>query len=145
MLCTLFVRCTACVLYTKCTMQMRNGEVLSVYTCLHRVTVTLFSACACIHWLYKYIQIWNDFSCTYKGINKWRFFPKGWLTTCKETRFLTPVANRAMVQAVILRPLKAQARVRARISQFGICGGQRGTGTGFFELVGIPLSVSFHR
>jgi hypothetical protein len=36
-----------------------------------------------------------------------------------------------MSQAVSRRPLTAEARVQARISPCGICGGQRGTVTGF--------------
>jgi hypothetical protein len=39
--------------------------------------------------------------------------------------------GRAMAQAVIRRPLTAEARVRPRVSPRGICGGQSGTGTGF--------------
>jgi hypothetical protein len=36
-----------------------------------------------------------------------------------------------MVQAVGRRPLTSEARVRAWVSPCVICGGQRGTGTGF--------------
>jgi hypothetical protein len=36
-----------------------------------------------------------------------------------------------MAQAVSRRPLTAEARVRSRVSQCGVCGGQSGTGTGF--------------
>jgi hypothetical protein len=36
-----------------------------------------------------------------------------------------------MSQAVIRRPLTAEARIRARVNPCGICGGQSGTGTGF--------------
>jgi hypothetical protein len=36
-----------------------------------------------------------------------------------------------MAQAASSRPLTAEARVRARISSRGICGGQSLTGTGF--------------
>jgi hypothetical protein len=39
--------------------------------------------------------------------------------------------GRATAQAVSRRPLAAEARVRARVSPCGICGGQSGTGTGF--------------
>jgi hypothetical protein len=39
---------------------------------------------------------------------------------------------RAMAQAVTRRPLTADARVRAGVSPCGTCGGQSGTGTGFF-------------
>jgi hypothetical protein len=54
-----------------------------------------------------------------------------------------------MAQAVSRRPLTAEARVRSRIIQCGICGGQSGTGTGFslstsvfpcqFHSTGAPL------
>ena len=37
-----------------------------------------------------------------------------------------------MTQAVSRRPLTAEARVRSRVIPCGICGGQSGTGTGFF-------------
>jgi hypothetical protein len=40
--------------------------------------------------------------------------------------------GRAMPQAVSRRPVTAEARVRSRVSPCGICGGQSGTGTGFF-------------
>jgi hypothetical protein len=36
-----------------------------------------------------------------------------------------------MAQAVSRRPLTEEARVRARVSARGICGGQSGTGTDF--------------
>jgi hypothetical protein len=36
-----------------------------------------------------------------------------------------------MAQAVSRRPLTAEARVRARVGQCGICDGQSGTVTGF--------------
>ena len=40
-----------------------------------------------------------------------------------------------MTQAVSRRPLTAEAQVRSRVIPFGICGGQSGTGTGFFSRV----------
>jgi hypothetical protein len=50
--------------------------------------------------------------------------------------------GRAMAQVVSRRPLTAEARVRVRVSPCGICGGQSGTGTGFFsEFFGFPLSI----
>jgi hypothetical protein len=36
-----------------------------------------------------------------------------------------------MTQFVGNRPLTAEARVRARVNPYGICGEQSGTGTGF--------------
>jgi hypothetical protein len=39
--------------------------------------------------------------------------------------------GRAMAQAVSRRPLTAEARVRSRVSECGICGGQSGTETVF--------------
>jgi hypothetical protein len=51
-----------------------------------------------------------------------------------------------MVQAVSRRPLTAEARCRSGPSPCGICGGQSGTGTGFFsEYFSFSLSISFHR
>jgi hypothetical protein len=40
--------------------------------------------------------------------------------------------GRAKAQVVSRQPLTEEARVRAWISQYWICGGQRGTGTGFY-------------
>jgi hypothetical protein len=59
---------------------------------------------------------------------------------------VTSYNGRAMVQVVSRRPLTAEARFRALDNPCGICGGQSGTGTGFFsEFFGFPLWVSFHR
>jgi hypothetical protein len=42
------------------------------------------------------------------------------------------MVGRAMAQAVSRQHPTADARVRARVGPLGICGGQSGTGTGFF-------------
>jgi hypothetical protein len=58
---------------------------------------------------------------------------------------VTVLLGRAMAQ-VSRRPLTAEARVHALVNPRGICGGQSGTGTGFFsEFFGFTLSISFHR
>jgi hypothetical protein len=55
-----------------------------------------------------------------------------------------------MAQVVSHRPLTAEARVRARVSPCGICGGQSGTGTGFsseffgFSSVSIIIPPGVH-
>jgi hypothetical protein len=46
-----------------------------------------------------------------------------------------------MVQVVSRRPLTVEARVRARVNPCRICGGKSGTGTGFSEFLGFPLSI----
>jgi hypothetical protein len=51
-----------------------------------------------------------------------------------------------MAQAVSRRPATGEFGVRCRVSPCWICGGQNGTGTGFFpEYFGFNLSVSFRR
>jgi hypothetical protein len=51
-----------------------------------------------------------------------------------------------MTQAVSRRPVIAEARFRSRVSLCEICGGQSGTGTGFFpEYLGVPLLISFNQ
>jgi hypothetical protein len=54
--------------------------------------------------------------------------------------------GRTVAQAVSRRPLTAEARIRARASPSGICGGQSGTGTGFSpSFSAFPISfVGFH-
>jgi hypothetical protein len=45
-----------------------------------------------------------------------------------------------MAQAVSLWHLTAEDRVRARVTAFMLCGGQSGTGTGFFfRVLRFPL------
>jgi hypothetical protein len=45
---------------------------------------------------------------------------------------LTGYIGRAMAQVVSRRPVTTEALVRARVNPCGICGGQSGTGKGFF-------------
>jgi hypothetical protein len=51
-----------------------------------------------------------------------------------------------MVQAIILRPFIAEARVRVRVSPCEICAEKSGSGTGIFsEFFSFPLPVSFNQ
>jgi hypothetical protein len=53
--------------------------------------------------------------------------------------------GRAMHQAVISRPVTEETRVRARVSPYGICGGQSSNRTGFSPRSSVfPVSV-IHR
>jgi hypothetical protein len=47
-----------------------------------------------------------------------------------------------MAQAVSRRPLTAETRVRSQVGPCGICGGQRGIGTGFSPSTVFPCQ--FH-
>jgi hypothetical protein len=50
--------------------------------------------------------------------------------------------GRGIAQVVSRRPLIGEARVRARVSPCGICGGQSDTGAGFSpSSSGFPLSI----
>jgi hypothetical protein len=49
--------------------------------------------------------------------------------------------GRGIVQAVSRRLSTAAARVRAHIRSLGICGGQSGTGAGFFRVLWFPLPI----
>jgi hypothetical protein len=48
---------------------------------------------------------------------------------------MTYFQGRAIAQAVSRRLLTAEARFRAQNSQWGFCGGQSGTGTGFIQVL----------
>jgi hypothetical protein len=49
-----------------------------------------------------------------------------------------------MAQAVSLRPLTVEARVRSQLSPCRNCGGQCGTGTGFSPNISVSPVNSFH-
>jgi hypothetical protein len=54
---------------------------------------------------------------------------------------LSSDADRAMAQAVSPWLFTAEAQVHALDRQFTIFGGQSGTGTGFFRVLRLPLSI----
>jgi hypothetical protein len=49
--------------------------------------------------------------------------------------------SRAIAQAVVCRLPTAAARVRAQVRSCGICGGQSGSGAGFFRVLRFPLPI----
>jgi hypothetical protein len=57
----------------------------------------------------------------------------------------TSCKGRVIAQAVSRRLVTAETWNRAQGSSCGICGRHSGTGTGFSESFGFPLSISFHR
>jgi hypothetical protein len=59
----------------------------------------------------------------------------------KRVQALDRAAGRAIAQAVSCWLLTA-ARVRARVSSRGICGGQSGTGADFLLVFRFPLPIS---
>jgi hypothetical protein len=68
--------------------------------------------------------------CAYGGDCAWNRTPYILLDA---TYFLNNVYDsRAMALAVSRRPPTAEARVQFRVGPCGMCGGQSGTGTGFF-------------
>jgi hypothetical protein len=64
---------------------------------------------------------------TYFNILYWNFHTG----TEEHHNKLHKLWGRAMAQAVSRRPPTVEARARSRVSPYGICGGQSGTGTGF--------------
>jgi hypothetical protein len=57
--------------------------------------------------------------------------------------YSNPPKGRAMAQAVSRRLPTAEARVRSRVIPCGICGGQSGTGTGFYPSTSV-FPFQFH-
>jgi hypothetical protein len=53
--------------------------------------------------------------------------------------------GRDIAQAVSLRPLTAEDRIRARVSPYGICSRQSSNETSFSLVLRFCLSISFHR
>jgi hypothetical protein len=54
---------------------------------------------------------------------------------------VTDIPGRAIAQAVSRLLLTAAARVRARVTSCGICGGQNGIGGGFLRVLRFPLPI----
>jgi hypothetical protein len=55
--------------------------------------------------------------------------------------YITLVIGRAIAQAVNRQLSTAAVRVRAQVNLCGICGGQSGTGAGFFRVLRFPLPI----
>jgi hypothetical protein len=59
----------------------------------------------------------------------------------KQRLDIHPAKGRAKTQAVSRWLPTVAARVRARVSPCGICGGQSGAGAGFLRVLRFPLSI----
>jgi hypothetical protein len=70
------------------------------------------------------------------------FHPTPFLLKTSQQRMtkLHPVGS-AIAQAVSRRPLNTKAWVRPEVFQCAICGGQCGTGTGFFQMRLSPVNI----
>jgi hypothetical protein len=56
---------------------------------------------------------------------------------------VTRLKDRVVAQAVSCRPVFLEARVRARATPFGFCGGQNGTALRFFPCQYYSISTSY--
>jgi hypothetical protein len=79
--------------------------------------------------------------CTLQLLNK--FTGCDLINCCWQTAKVSVKSGRAMAQAVSRWPPTAEARVRSRVSLYGICGGQNGIGTGFFPSTSV-FPCQFH-
>ena len=72
--------------------------------------------------------------CEWYNTRMWRQYSQ----IPKRCSVLSMPQSRVMAEAVSRRPLASEARVWSRVSLRGICGRQRGTGTGFSPVNFIP-------
>jgi hypothetical protein len=115
------------------TMKTRDEEIPTPKFALQRVHDILFVIGVIDNWRH------TDYFETYSSrTDQWTKVSSTHLNSYSS--LLT--TNRAMAQIVSRRPVAAEARVRARVFPCGICGGQSGSGIGFFsEFFSFLLSI----
>jgi hypothetical protein len=109
----------------------------------------------CLHWITRIngdihdtVQsslLCNYFSLIYFTLLTYKCSPMHsvWNIMDRSRSLLSLRIDRAMAQAVSRRPLTAETRLRSWVSPCGICGGQSGTGTGFFPSTSV-FPCQFH-